>query len=373
MSGISKRKYDGEKMKYNKSIKRPLHLISEILPKDYDGTILLEYFKKYYPAEWDTLVQMQNQYAQKDDFLKSKCIKTRYKPLSAEKYFFALSIVKNILSNGKKEKYKNTFNEVMVNDMKLVFEEKRKNAIKNRTNRIEKNNLLVQNIDPRYIDFYITEYHCKGIDTEQKVEIISDLSKYNSDKINTFFYKLNDAERNIQVRQMAFKYLQDRGLYVKLRKNFKGKKKAYEIEKCKFDVTPEDLFDRLKGERIQAKKQYDVFISHSYSNQKEVITLFKQLNSRGFSCYCDWTSDNDFLKRSMAGEYTKEVLRYRLDQSDIVIYVSSEAAKQSKWVAFELEYANSIDKKIIEITIEDIDNDMIEDIIKEKLYNGTNI
>lgn len=52
MPGIAKRKYVEELIRFNKKIKRPLYLIVEILPYDYNGKTLLDYFKKFYPYEW---------------------------------------------------------------------------------------------------------------------------------------------------------------------------------------------------------------------------------------------------------------------------------------------------------------------------------
>ncbi len=357
MPGITKRKYVGETMSLNKSMQRPLYLISEILPKEYDGEILFDYFMKYYPNEWNTLVQMHKQYSEKDMFLQSKGKKARYRPMTPEKYFFSLPLVKNILSDNRKEKYKKSYDEKAVSENLDSFEKKRGSAIAERKLKIESNTKFIQDIDPLYIDFYISEYHKNGTSTEKKIEIVKDLSKYNSNKINTFFYKLNDAEQNNQVRQMTFKYLQDRSLYAKLRKNFKGKKKTYQTEKSSFNMTPEDLFKKLQQREIQAKKKYNIFISHSFVDQEKIIKLYKWLNTKGYSCYCDWTSDSEFLKRNMISKYTEEVLKKRIEQSNFVVYAKSDTAEQSKWVAFELEYTLSINKYIKTVNLIDIDND----------------
>ena len=361
MPGITKRKQIGEQMRFNKQLKRPLYLISQILPINYDAKILLNYFQRYYPTEWDTLVQMQEQYKKKDDFLKKVGKKVRYKPLSPTDYFYSLQVVKNILHPNRKKNYAENFNLQAIESKRLEFENKRKMVISKRANRIKENTHLIQNIDPLYVDYYISIYHKKGITTEQKIEIVSDLSKYNSNKINTFLYTLNDAERNNQVRKMAFDLLQKRGLYVKLRKNFKGNKKVYQIEKSKFDVTPEDLFKRLQNNSFQAKKKFDVFISHSYSNKCEMIKLYKHLNNLGFSCYCDWSADSDFLQRSMCndGIYTEEVLKWRIRQSQNILYVNCPKAQDSNWVKTELAFARKLNKNIVEIGIADITNSLV--------------
>ena len=364
MPGITKRKYVGETMRYNQSIKRPLYLVAEILPKFYDGKTLLEYFKRYYPIEWAHLLQMQKSYHEKDKFLVSVGKKVRYKPLSPEEYFFSLPVVKNILRESTRIIYKGSFNEEEHKAKLEAFERKRKSAIYKHNTKISKNTELLQEIDPYYVDFYIAAYHKKGVTIEDKVEIVKDLCKYDSKKINLFFYKINDSEHNNQVRKMAFDYLQRTGKYAKLRKGFKGKKKTYMIETTSFDVTPEDLYERLCSRGIQIMKSFDVFISHSFSDQKKIMSLFKSLNEQGLVCYCDWTNDNDFLKRRMAGEYTKEVLKKRIEQSEYILHASSDNSAQSTWVNFELRYAASIEKAI---KVLDINNVSAEEIPSEVL------
>lgn len=367
MPSITKKKYVGELMRYNKTIKRPLYLIAEILPQKYDGEILLEYLKKYYPIEWEHLVQMQNSYLEKDKFLVSVGKKARYKPLLPEIYFFSLPVVKNILRHTKKENYTNSFNQKTFILKLNNFEDKRKLAIGKRNAKIEINIKLIQNIDPYYVDYYIATYHKKGNSIEDKVEIVKDLSKYKSKKIDAFFSKLNDSEHNNQVRKMAFDYLQQTGTYVRLRKNFKGKKKIYMTEMTSFKMTPEDLFRKIVSRNIQIKKTFDLFISHSFSDQIKIISLFKFLNTQGLVCYCDWTSDNDFLKRNMAGKYTEEVLKKRIEQSKCVLYVNSKNVDQSRWVKFELEYARSIKKEIKKFNIDNLTIELISNEILKVL------
>lgn len=183
---------------------------------------------------------------------------------------------------------------------------------------------------------YITK---KGNTVDDKLEVFKEIQKYDCDKATRFFYKLNDSERNNQIRNMAFKHLQNTGHYVKLRKNFKGKKKEYMTEKSNFYFTPKDLAKRLEMQRlVQNKKKYNIFLSHSSKDAEKVREIMHILNKQGLVCYFDWTSDNDFLRRSMVSDYTKEVLKRRMLQSDNLIYVCSRNSQESDWVAFELDY-----------------------------------
>lgn len=62
------------------------------------------------------------------------------------------------------------------------------------------------------------------------------------------------------------------------------------------------------------------------------------MNSCGLNCYVDWTADSDFLKRSLVSEYTKEVLKARMKNSEKLLYLSSSNSRKSSWVDFELKY-----------------------------------
>lgn len=149
------------------------------------------------------------------------------------------------------------------------------------------------------------------------------------------------------IRSLAFKYLQDYGHYVKLRKNFKGKKKVYQTEIASLNAKkPEDLYNDLLNKNIQSQKVYDIFISHSTKDKKLVEEIIKIFNEQNQTCYCDWTMDQDYLKRNYTGEYTKQVLKVRMEQSKKLILLRTENSMQSDWVLFELKYFENLKKPI---------------------------
>ena len=76
-------------------------------------------------------------------------------------------------------------------------------------------------------------------------------------------------------------------------------------------------------------------------------------NSQGLGCYVDWTSDNEFLKRSMVSDYTKEVLKVRMKQSKYLLYLSSDRSRSSEWVSFELDYyENHLHREILMVVLD---------------------
>ncbi|GIP50030.1 hypothetical protein J53TS2_36210 [Paenibacillus sp. J53TS2] len=346
MSGIAQRKYVGETMRINKTLSQILRRLSDVLPYNYSAETLLELFQDLYPREWMELDQRYHQYKEKDAFLLKNGKKIRYKPDPPREHFLNLPKVKHMLSKGVIAKHKANFDKNGYQQRLDNYKAKRQSAIQVRNEKIAKANELIQNVEPLYIDAFIAAYHKKGISIDGKLEIFKELQKYKSRKVIEFFYKLNDSERNNQIRDMAFKHLQSTGSYVKLRKHYKGKKKEYMTERSQFFMTPLDLLNRIENNNIQNKKVYDVFISHSYKDSNIIKKLIRAFNKHSLNIYCDWTSDSDFLKRELVSEYTKVILKKRLEQSKNVVFVRTNNSLESEWVKFELDYSKEIGKTI---------------------------
>lgn len=148
--------------------------------------------------------------------------------------------------------------------------------------------------------------------------------------------------------------MQNAGHYVRLRKQFRGKKKIYQVEKSSFDGTPESLAKKLQNDKsVQNLKSYNLFISHSSKDKNFVQKIVEVANINGMNCYVDWTADNEFLKRSMVSEYTKEVLKARMKQSKCLLYISSSESRKSEWVSFELDYYENILRRKIFMMVTD--------------------
>lgn len=305
-------------------------------------------------------MERQQTYKEKAQHLyKVKGIKNRYNTKSAEEYFYSLPQVKYILSVGRMKKHKEYYIDSEMQIKKAALEKSRKNKNWRFEEKLRDAKRYTQKVDPEYLNIYMKSYHRRGITTEEKLEILTELKKFDTENIVRFFRKLNDAEQNIMIRNLAFKYLQDYGHYVKLRKNFKGKKKVYQIESASLDnKKPEDLYNDLTNKNIQSQKVYDIFISHSTKDKKIVEDVIKFFNEQNKTCYCDWTMDQDYLKRKYVGEYTKQVLKVRMEQSKVLVLLRTESSVQSDWVNFEIEYFESLKKPIY--VIKSL-NDLLED------------
>lgn len=359
MAGEVKRKYQTETMRYKKSFTVPLKKISEILPFDYDKNTILNFFKEFYPVEWDRLEQRYRLYEKKDLHLQSVGKKKRYYHERPVLFFFGLAKVKNMISATVRNKYQSEFDSDKNDSALKLLHELRENKIRKAIYKKTKSQDVMQAIEPLYVDVFIASYYTIGSSTQNKIEIFNELKKYNCEKTMDFFHRLNDSERNNKIRRMAFEHLQKIGAIVRLRKSFKGKAKAYVEEQSDFNFTPKDLVLKIESNSIQSKKRYDVFVSHSAIDEVLVKDLKKQLNENGLTIYCDWTSDNDFLKRELAGVFTEIVLKTRIKQSKAVIFLQTKNSINdsgeiiSKWIQMEIDFANEILKPIYYLNISD--------------------
>lgn len=352
MPGKTQRKYVGELMRFDESLKTPLHNIKSILPYNYDKYDILNFFKELYPYEWNITEERYKQYKEKDNFLIKVGKKARYKPTPPQFYLFELQKVKHILSEGQKKLHQQNFNEEERFKKLNILREETKLRMLKINKKIDTAKELVQEVEPLYLDIFIQAYHQKGITIEEKIEIVKELQKYECEKSIEFFQKLNDSEKNSQIRTLAFQHLQSIGKYVKLRKGFKGKKKVYMTEKTYFDMKPLDLLERIEDDSIQNKKSFDYFISHSFSDNELVKKIVKEMNKLNLHIYCDWFNDTDFLKRKYASKYTRIILKKRLEQSRKVLFIKTYNTNNesnhffSKWIKMEILYAHKLKKEI---------------------------
>lgn len=352
MAGILKRKYFSETQNFRNEFTRPLSLISAALPPEYTGQTIIELYKKYFPLGWCKLEQRYENYKNKDSFLQEVGKKARYFHKEPNSFLFSLPKLKQLLSAGEKKTHKLTFS----HEKRILaideLERQRNRKINSHEKKSRDARMLMQTIEPLYIDVFICAYHKKGSTTRSKVEIFNELTKYECEKSTQFFHKLNDSERNNQIRSMAFSHLQKLGEFARLRKKFKGKQKSYMVECDDFHVTPKDLVDRIESNSIQNQKAYDVFISHSYLDSELVISIKNELNSKNITVYCDWTNDNDFLKRDLASEYTEIVLKKRIEQSKYLLFIKTHNSMdrdgkiKSKWIEMEIAHAENTSKQI---------------------------
>lgn len=84
---------------------------------------------------------------------------------------------------------------------------------------------------------------------------------------------------------------------------------------------------------------YDIFLSHSYKDADMIFSIKDIIEDMGFSVYVDWITD-PHMDRSNVTADTAEVIRRRIVSCRCLVYVPSENSLESKWMPWELGYAD---------------------------------
>jgi len=81
----------------------------------------------------------------------------------------------------------------------------------------------------------------------------------------------------------------------------------------------------------------DIFLSHSYLDKELILGITDYLEKMGYVVYVDWKQDQQ-LSRDNVTKETAQVVRGRITQSKSLFFATTEAAKDSKWMPWELGY-----------------------------------
>lgn len=137
-------------------------------------------------------------------------------------------------------------------------------------------------------------------------------------------------------------------------------------------VTHQDLAEITRQKRISESyaldhlrksasiQKFDIFLSHSYLDAKEVLAI-KELIEKYTNkvVYVDWINDVQ-LSREEVSPKTADLLRRRIASSKILIYAHSKNGTNSKWVPWELGYADAKIGKVAVFPIVEYSTDSIK-------------
>lgn len=93
-------------------------------------------------------------------------------------------------------------------------------------------------------------------------------------------------------------------------------------------------------------QSFDVFISHSSLDTKELLDLKVLLNRQGKTVYIDWINDRVMLNRANQNEDTWNALELRMDQSKSLLFVMTDNSIRSPYTKREVEYFKKSNKPI---------------------------
>lgn len=381
MPGVTKHIFDHEIRDIISMWNCQIKTIKPLLPKEYTSAEIIELLKKFYPHEWHSVEIKYAYYQNKDCYIKKMFGKNRYNMKKPEVLLLSTFQCKEILSNEYQHKHHDNYAEENCMVAYEALWKKRNPKIERVNKKIEKALAKTQQVTPSFLDQLIGLYERKNTSQKDRRYILLELTKYYSDKIVQFFFKLNDTELNKQLRSEAFYHLQDFNyqprarrqkymqVHTKNKKRKKFLKEIYPFETYKIPQNPNELEYRIENSKEQKIKEYDYFISHSSIDSYCVQKLIEAENQRGNNVFCDWINDVDYLKRHLICEATLKVIEKRMEQSNAMIFVVSNNSINSIWCRYELNYFTELVKPIYYIAKESIDKqEFLLNVMNDKWF-----
>ena len=345
--GRTKRKYNAELIRFQKTLRKPIRNVLAIMPKGFTDKEFLCEFKLLYSYLWDVCAKAK-EYRRMDNGLEKKSFPKRYFFPTPAIYIKKVSppIIKNkalheklILYSEERTNFRNSL-------IKECAIKRQKREVK-----LETNLKYTQKVTPSYSNYYIqTYFHCKRtnpIDVDTRYAVLVEASKYKSPITIKFLHRVNASERNYHLRYFAFQALQKFGVKeVRLRKNRKGKKKVGDKILPTPIETPDDLIHSIYNSQLEQMKKYDLFLSHSSFDSELLLSLKSVLNHSNVNVYVDWVSDRNALKRELTNINTANTIIERLKSSKALLYIHTQASQNSKWTPWELGFFHALKGKI---------------------------
>jgi len=97
--------------------------------------------------------------------------------------------------------------------------------------------------------------------------------------------------------------------------------------------------------RFASSKQYDLFISHSFSDRELVAGLYHLFNKAGYEVYIDWIDDKQLNRHYVTSE-TANLIKKRIQASSGTAYISTTNSTSSKWCPWELGVADGMKERV---------------------------
>jgi len=339
--GIAKRKFNAWFRRFQKQYYLPLKYIATLMPSDFKDGYFVNVFQKVYPDKWETVVYEYDKYYKMDQELIRLGKKQRYSFPSP--HTFILRTAKHILLNKQNSNFENACDDFL---LKEKLNKAIANPIRTKQPKIDKD-ILRQCIEPSFAKQFEKEYFLTQ-DVTRKAEIINELSIYHCETTKSLLYKINNREYCHALQNKACMILQSMGENPILRKKVKGKNKYKNLypDKKLLSKSPATLIEEFNYNTLQKYKEFDVFLSHSYANDKEVLAFVKKLNAYGIVVYIDWISDRNGLQRNQFSQATLDVLHERMKQSKVLICFYTKEAISSSWIPWEISNFLLLNKKV---------------------------
>jgi hypothetical protein len=125
---------------------------------------------------------------------------------------------------------------------------------------------------------------------------------------------------------------------------------------------------QIRTKSFLSVKRFDIFLSHSFEDARDILTLYDALTMVGYEVFVDWIADPD-TDRAEVTKDTAEGLREVMQQSKCLLFAASFHSGKSKWMPWELGYSDGLHGRVAVPPITDDETDM-ETYTADQQYLG---
>ncbi len=369
--GKQQRRKIGEINRFRKRLKFPLSRVARVMPKGFTDEEFLDLFKTAYPRLW---VELMNFFKSSMDEYRNRINKglKGVKPSYPKDMVFLVaksSLAKSRIVNSNSSIEQE--HEKAKERAKIIREGKSK---ANKIQQLEAERIRkFQKVAPKYVDnlikLYFNQRKENALDIDTRYLIILECAKFKCKKTIVFLQKINACEKNNELRMLAYEYLVRFGVNPRLTRKRRGKKKLTATTVHKIEDSPSVLLKLIFEKQQILHKNFDVFLSHSYGRQSELLLTKEILNRQGLVVYVDWINDAEMLQRENQNDDTFNVLYERLRQSSALLFIQTKLSVTSKYCMDELIYFKKLNRPMYLYEAEKIENrpNIFEGMVKVKL------
>lgn len=328
--------------------KKYLHLKSrtkkvlETLPFEYSFDDFLRAFKSCYPAAWDDIIYYCNR--RRNNFSRRKEIGLR-----TVSYCSPVEYIKRNCNWRRKGHEVLSDEERQIRYNELLKKGRRKKELRATT--IIKNIERIQEVTPSYVKDLIKAYfQTRRVDTlnvNARYLILIEAAQFRSKETIQFLNKVACCDKNDELREIAYKSLVRLGEKPWKSKKRNGRRKLSQLKRVDLQKNPTELLQLLYSNQDILYQDYDLFLSHSSLDVRELLELKNILNKQDLTVYIDWVNDPVMLARERQNEDTWGALELRMQQSKILLYVLTDNSLRSSYTEREVNYFKQLSKRII--------------------------
>ena len=355
--GIGTRKMGYRKMLFMKDFRLPMKRIANIMPVGFTDQQFYEAYKRYYPYLMDEAQKMCKDYKMHNYLRKRKGYKKTVFFPEAEDLLKQTS--KSIIGKTRKAHQSGDVatSEELTQRIAALEKDSKKKIAKRKQKETEFM-MHAQDVTPKYINRLISLYFKtrkeNSLDVNSRYLLLLEIAQYKCKASITFLHKINACDKNNEIRFLAFNLLQQMGECPWLARNRKGKKRLSSVKPIDISTNPTELLEHIYQYQGNIHRRYDVFLSHSSYDTKQLLKLKQHLNENGLVVYIDWVNDSVMMDRKNQNEDTWNVLKMRMDESEKMLFVMTDNSLRSEWTPKEIDYFKSLNREVVVYQPEEI-------------------